>query len=80
MVAINHKPRLIGSAAERQLEDVVEEYPNEMRFHRDRAKFLCGLSSPQMIRKRLTRHPAFGICNEIAFPDVLHQLEAQSID
>ena len=80
MVAINRKPRLIGSAAERQLEDVVEEYPNEMRFHRDRAKFLCGLSSPQMIRKRLTRHPAFGICNEIAFPDVLHQLEEQSID
>ena len=47
MVAINRKPRLIGSAG-RQLEDVIEEYPNEMRFHRDHCKIpLRTIKSPR---------------------------------
>ena len=56
------------------LEQVVYENTEVFQSARDRAKFLCGLSTPVMIRKRLTRHDAFGICNQIPFPQVLQQV------
>lgn len=66
--------RSIGGAAEKLLAEIVQRYPDLFDTARDRAKFLCGLSTPTMIRKRLTQHPAFGVCNAIPFPHVLRQV------
>ena len=46
-------------------------YPAELGPARPAARFLCGLSSPALIRAKLTRHPAFGALAERRFPDVL---------
>lgn len=66
--------RPIGTSAKKMLEQIVHENTEVFHSARDRAKFLCGLSTPLMIRKRLTRHPAFGICHQIPFPQVLQQV------
>ena len=69
------RPQLsIGTAAKKILEEVIRKYPDEFDSARDRAKFLCGLSTPVMIRKRLTKHAAFGICHRIPFHQVLQQV------
>ena len=67
-------PRPIGGAASKLLNEMVLQYPKELAFARDQAKFLCGLSTPQMIRKRLTKHPAFGVCSNVPFTQVLDQV------
>jgi ATP-dependent DNA helicase RecQ len=42
-----------------------------LRSPRQRARFLCGLSSPGLSRARLTRSPWFGILEDRRFADVL---------
>ncbi len=54
----------------KELENV-DSYFNSSR---ERARFLCGLSSPRMIRARLSRHPSFGVCDPIPFEVVLGQV------
>lgn len=65
--------RRLGDAVRRSLEEVCREYPDQLTQPRDRARFLCGLSSPRMIRSKLSRHPSFGVCETIPFADVLQQ-------
>jgi len=75
MLAMDRKSQgSIGGAAEKLLAEIIHQHPEIFHASRDRAKFLCGLSTPMMIRKRLTRHPAFGVCHEIPFPLVLQQV------
>ncbi len=66
--------RTIGRSAGKAISELAREYPDRFTTPRDRARFLCGLSSPGFVRARLTRHPSFGICNRIPFADVLQQL------
>ena len=66
--------RSIGSSARRVIEELAREYPDRFITGRDRARFLCGLSSPGLIRARLTRHPSFGVCARVPFADVLSQV------
>ncbi len=69
------EPRDLGDGVRRSLADVCREYPDHLATARDRARFLCGLSSPRMTRSRLSRHPSFGVCETIPFTAVLRQLE-----
>ncbi|MCG8650070.1 MAG: RecQ family zinc-binding domain-containing protein, partial [Pirellulales bacterium] len=72
IVPLERRP--IGSAAQKALEELAKEFPDRFTTVRDRARFLCGLSSPHFVRSRLTRNPHFGICQRIPFADVLEQL------
>jgi ATP-dependent DNA helicase RecQ len=69
------RSRSIGSSARRIIEDVVREYPAQFPSPRDKARFLCGLSSPQFTRAKLSRHSGFGICDRVPFADVLAQIQ-----
>ncbi|QDV40815.1 ATP-dependent DNA helicase RecQ [Stieleria neptunia] len=71
--AITH--REIGDGVRTALAEVCRQYPDHFATARQRARFLCGLSSPQMIRSRLSRHASFGVCEQIPFADVLRQVE-----
>ncbi|KAA5546985.1 RecQ family ATP-dependent DNA helicase [Roseiconus nitratireducens] len=64
----------IGDGVRRALEQVCREFPDHFTTARQRARFLCGLSSPQMSRSRLSRHPSFGVCDQIPFSEVLRQV------
>lgn len=66
--------RLIGSSASRVIEELEAEYPDRLGTARERARFLCGLTSPGFTRSKLSRHPSFGVCNRIPFADVLEQV------
>ncbi len=47
---------------------------------RQRARFLCGLSSPRLTAARLTRHPLFGSLEHYPFSDVLSWCTTQAVD
>jgi ATP-dependent DNA helicase RecQ len=68
------KSRPLGSSVQRVIENLIRQYPDHFAGPRDQARFLCGLSSPAMIRAKLTRHESYGVCSGIPFPDVLAQL------
>jgi ATP-dependent DNA helicase RecQ len=67
--------RSIGTSAGRIIDEVAKEYPDHFNSARDKARFLCGLSSPRFIRAKLTRHTGYGICDRVPFADVLAQLD-----
>ena len=66
--------RTIGTSAKRVIEELADEYPHLLMTARGRAKFLCGLSSPGLVRAKLSRHPSFGVCDRLPFADVLTQV------
>ncbi len=66
--------RTLGTSVQRVLEQVVRDYPDRFVTARDRARFLCGLSSPGFIRSKLTRHASYGVCGGIPFAEVLSQV------
>ena len=49
----------VGSSAMKVINELAREYPDRFATARDRARFLCGLSSPSFVRARLTRHAKF---------------------
>ena len=63
--------RDLGDSVRRALDDVCREYPDHLTTPRQRARFLCGLATPQMTRSKLSRHPSFGVCESIPFAHVL---------
>ncbi len=70
--------RPLGSSAIKSIDALAGEYPDRFTTARDKARFLCGLSSPGFVRARLTRHPSFGICDRIPFASVLEQVGGAS--
>lgn len=70
--------RQIGSSARRVLDQLAGEYPDRFTTARDRARFLCGLSSPSFVRAKLTRHASFGICHFVPFAEVLQQVGGET--
>jgi len=62
---------LPGSIDERAFFRLCAEQPGALADARQRARFLCGLSSPAQTRARLTRHPLFGAAEDHPFTDVL---------
>lgn len=47
------------------------QYPAELRHPRSLARFLCGVSSPHLIRTKLQKHTLFGVLGHVPFPEVL---------
>ncbi|MHB9026989.1 MAG: RecQ family ATP-dependent DNA helicase [Armatimonadota bacterium] len=47
------------------------EYPQALGHPRQRARFLCGLSSPALVQAKLTRHKMFGCLEDRHFTEVL---------
>jgi ATP-dependent DNA helicase RecQ len=47
------------------------EYADALSSTRQLARFLCGLSSPLLVQKKLTRHPDFGSLGDVPFNAVL---------
>jgi ATP-dependent DNA helicase RecQ len=67
--------RSIGTSAKSSIDQLARQYPDHFVSARERARFLCGLSSPSFVRARLTRDPNFGVCERVPFADVLRQVE-----
>jgi ATP-dependent DNA helicase RecQ len=67
-------PRLAplpGSIDQRAFLRLCAEQPAALGDARQRARFLCGMSSPAQTRARITRHPLFGAAEDRPFADVL---------
>ena len=62
---------LPGSIDRRAFRELCAEQPGALADSRQRARFLCGMSSPAQSRARLTRHPLFGAAEDRPFADVL---------
>ena len=60
-----------------RLQSVVAKGGAALSTPRSVARFLCGLSSPQLSRARLAKDPLFGTLAEIPFPEVLTWAEQQ---
>jgi ATP-dependent DNA helicase RecQ len=52
-------------------------HPDALGAPRQRARFLCGITSPATSRAKLTRGSLFGALNAQRFADVLRWSEAQ---
>lgn len=61
----------LGTSALSGLKQLMREMGDLFEEPRVRAKFLCGLSTPSLSRKRMSRHPLFGCCSSVPFRDVL---------
>ncbi len=68
-------PRL-GDSALTGIRRLSREKPDLLGDARQQARFLCGLSSPKMIRARLTQEPLYGCCSAIPFDRVIEALTA----
>ena len=68
-------PRL-GDSALTGIRRLSREKPDLLGDARQQARFLCGLSSPRMIRARLTQEPLYGCCSAIPFDRVIEALTA----
>lgn len=66
--------RSIGTSAKKVIDSLTQEFPDRFTTARDRARFICGLSSPSFIRSKLNRHASFGVCDRIPFAEVLKQV------
>ncbi|MEZ6138071.1 MAG: RecQ family ATP-dependent DNA helicase [Pirellulaceae bacterium] len=64
----------IGDSALSAIRKLSKEKPDLLGEARQQARFLCGLSSPKMIRARLTQHPMYACCNHIPFDQVMDAL------
>src|SRR5438045_3630361 len=53
------------------LDELTAEYPTALGTPRQRARFLCGLSSPATTKAKLSRHALFGARAEQRFAEVL---------
>ncbi|MFK7735773.1 MAG: ATP-dependent DNA helicase RecQ [Pirellulaceae bacterium] len=66
--------RGIGDSAIKGLESLTEKQMQAIYDTRQKAKYLCGLSTPKLIRARLTRTPHYGCCSAVPFKDVLEAI------
>ncbi|WP_153557295.1 RecQ family ATP-dependent DNA helicase [Roseimaritima sediminicola] len=60
----------IGRSARDAAVQMQRKHPDLLDTPRAQARFLCGLSSPRFVAKRLTREPHFGVCDHIPLADV----------
>jgi ATP-dependent DNA helicase RecQ len=64
------QPPLGSEVDETALSALVEAQPQALAGPRQRARFLCGITSPATSRAKLTRDPLFGVLAERRFADV----------
>lgn len=68
--------RTVGTSATTAVMTLAKKYPDQLSQPRDRARFLCGLSSPGFVRSRLSRDSSFGLCASVPYPIVLEAMKA----
>lgn len=66
----------VGTSAMTGLRALCKEQPEALGEARQQARFLCGINSPKLTRKRLTKHPLFGCCSGVPFDQVLDELSS----
>ena len=59
-----------------QIRKLEDEGHAALKTNRQKARFLCGITSPAASRARLSRHDCFGMLEAVAFADVLEALES----
>jgi ATP-dependent DNA helicase RecQ len=64
--------------AGRALEALAAAHPGALETPRQRARFLCGITSPATTRAKLTRGPVFGSLADRRFAEVLTWCESES--
>lgn len=64
----------IGTSARTGIESLARQHPDLLNSPRQKARVLCGLTSPAFTRARISREPVFGVCGQIPFADVMRQL------
>jgi ATP-dependent DNA helicase RecQ len=62
----------------RALEALAAAHPDALETPRQRARFLCGITSPATTRAKLTRGPVFGLLADRRFAEVLAWCESES--
>lgn len=56
----------------------IGQLPDELGGPRDTTRFLCGVSSPSLRRRKLHRHPGFGRLERVSFKRVLERVSQLS--
>jgi ATP-dependent DNA helicase RecQ len=69
-------PAVVDEKVWREAASVRAANPDPLLDPRAMARFLCGLTSPRLTRKRLTTHKLFGALSDVPFPEVLKQANA----
>ena len=64
----------IAPAVLAQFESLRREHPETLSDPRVAARLLCGVTSPKLIRAKLTRTPLFGSLQHVPFAEVLGRL------
>ncbi len=54
---------------------LIGRYPQALESSRSVARLLCGITSPALIRAKLTRDKMFGVCSHIPFGHVIRQVD-----
>lgn len=70
----------ISKSQEKQIKAILEENSGSLTSIRQKARFLCGISSPKIVRAKLTGNSAFGVLGLIPFAYVLDWLESFAAD
>ena len=64
-------PALPGHLDVAALQQLTADNPQALKHPRQRARFLCGLSSPALMKAKLTKNPLFGALEDRRFGEVL---------
>ncbi len=64
----------VGDSALTAIRNLSKQHPDALGDARQQARFLCGLNSPKLFRKRLTQDPHYGCCNDVPFDRILEAL------
>ncbi len=68
----------VGDSALAGVRNLSRNYPEQLGELRQQARFLCGLSSPKLVRARLTQQPMYGCCSAVPFEQVLETLRSSA--
>ncbi|HHB76788.1 MAG TPA: RecQ family ATP-dependent DNA helicase [Desulfobulbus sp.] len=58
-----------------ELNSLREKFPEALQSPRQAARFLCGISSPRLIKAKLTREALFGSCRELPFARIMEWIQ-----
>ena len=72
------RPDSLGRSALGVLDSVRDAYPGVFSDAIDQAKFLCGISTTAFRRHRLSKHPGYGVCDQVPFDLVLSAITGAS--
>jgi len=68
--------RTVGRAAQAAVEELAKRHPQVLGTPRQKARFLCGMTTPSLTKAKLSRDSQFGSCGGIPFATVLAGFES----